>query len=221
MKLLSLSTFLFSVVGIASFFLVQPALANDPGQLYKAGELQPVKWHKSRIEARVMDVSPKVTYDKPPAPDPIYVIPTTLPRAQAAPVIVLPGPAQNGGASGGIKAPPGFAVIDPNNPAPARFGTNIPAGGLNPAKSLPSGVTTNRLSGIMSPPKSSSGMTVGQGSLKPSNAMNNPQSGAVKSVPQTASYANQSVAGIGSGGAFTSVKTSTNGRIIERGALLK
>lgn len=193
--------------------LTLPASA-DSGKLYKTGELQKATWHKSVPSIYVEDRTPKVTYQTPPTPEPVYLIPTGLPQAKAAPVVVLPGPGQAGGAGGGIVAPPGYAVVDPNHPAPARFGSNIPAQGMAPAASLPNGSTTNRLAGRMWGAPKSPGAT---GAVAvPARAMP-----AGDGVAKTAVYQPAPSSGTGSGSALSTVKTSTHAVLAPRGALLK
>lgn len=157
-------TNLFLCLSCASFVITvllstQPALA-DNSRRFSKDELQQTTWFKARREYRVEDNTPIVHYPTPKEPEPIYLIPTGLPKAKPAPVVVLPGPGQAGGAGGGIVAPPGYAFVDPSQPAPARFGSNIPATGLSPAKALPNGSTTNRLAGRLWGAPKSSGETV-------------------------------------------------------------
>ncbi len=139
---------LVAATGFALPLFAQPVMAQNNTAI-KDGHLPQVQWYRSRIQARVEDRTPIIKYDTPTPKEPIYMIPTALPQASAAPTVVLPGPGQGGGAGGGVNVPPGYAAIDPNNPAPARFGSNIPAHGMAPANTLPNGNTTNRLAGRM------------------------------------------------------------------------
>ncbi len=215
MNKLSLTMSVLSAVGVALPLFANPASADNLSR-YSNGELQPVKWPKMRPEIRVVNTAPIVKYDTPPEPTPVYLIPTGLPQAKSAPVVVLPGPGQAGGASGGIVAPPGYAIVDPNDPGPARFGSNIPAQGMAPATALPNGTTSNRLAGRMwGSPKSGAGSPVA--ASIPARAM--PAGGA---APRTAIYQATS-SGAGSGSALSTVKTSTHAVLApsSRGSLLK
>jgi hypothetical protein len=206
-----------SILSAAVFtlpFFAQPVMAQSRTAI-KDGHLPQVQWYRSRIQARVEDRTPIIKYDTPPAKEPIYIIPTALPQASAAPTVVLPGPGQGGGAGGGVNAPPGYAAIDPNNPAPARFGTNIPAHGMAPANALPNGNTTNRLAGRMwGAPKGNSGSP---GAIAvPARALP-----AGDALAKTAVYNPIQSTGVGSGSASSVVKTSTHAELAPRGALLK
>lgn len=209
MKKLSLPMLVVSLaaatVSIPSFAL--PSAAQNNSRITK-DELQPATWFKSRRQVRVEDTTPIVKYDTPPEPEPVYLIPTGLPKTKSAPVVVLPGPGQAGGAGGGIVAPPGYAVIDPSHPAPARFGSNIPAAGMGPARALPNGNTTNRLAGRMwDVPKSSAGTVAAPARVLPAG----------DAAPRTASYPQLSSAGAGSGsGATASVKTAVKGDLLKK-----
>jgi len=180
-------------------------------QLYKTGELQKATWHKSVPSYYVEDRTPKVTYQKPAEPEPVFMINTRLPKAKAAPVIVLPGPADSGSAGGGIAAPPGYTVLDPNQLGPAKFGSNIPAAGIGPAQKLPDGVSTNRLAGKAWPgaPKSDAGTVAAPARRLPAG----------NAVPSTLTYG-PNATGTGTGGSGISVKTKVDGQVMKRGQLL-
>ncbi len=209
MNKLSLTMSVLSAVAVAVPLFAQPALAD---KLYKAGELQKATWHKSPISIYVEDNTPRVKYATPAPKDPVYLIPTTLPQAQAAPVVVLPGPGQAGGAGGAIVAPPGFAVVDPNHPSPARFGSNIPAQGMAPAANLPNGNTTNRLAGKMwGAPRGASGTVAAPARTMPAG----------DGIPKTAVYTPTQSSGIGSGSASSTVKTAVSAELTGRFKLLK
>ncbi|MBX9948361.1 MAG: hypothetical protein K2Y39_04315 [Candidatus Obscuribacterales bacterium] len=210
MNKLSLSVSIASLVtaSVSMLLSAQPALADNHSRFAK-DELQPATWFKARREIRVENTTPIVKYDIPPEPEPVYLIPTGLPKAKAAPVVVLPGPGQTGGAGGGMVAPPGYAVVDPSHPAPARFGSNIPAGGMAPARALPNGNTTNRLAGRMWGEPKSPVQTV---SL-PTRLM--PVGDA---AAKTASYPqlSSSAAATGAGTSSSTVKTAVKGDLLRK-----
>ncbi len=195
----------------ASALCVQEASA-DPLSRYKDGELQPATWHKMRPQIRVENRTPIVKYDTPPEQEPVYLIPTGLPQAKSAPVVVLPGPGQAGGAGGGVVAPPGYAVVDPSHPAPARFQSNIPVNGMNPAANLPNGNTTNRLSSKMWPgaPKSTAGSVAAPAKALPAG----------DAPPKTMTY-KPTASGTGSGSGASTVTTAVNAQLTKRFELLK
>lgn len=210
MNKLSLTMSIASLVtaSVSIFLSAQPALADNHSRFAK-DELQPATWFKARREIRVENTTPIVKYDTPPEPEPIYLIPTGLPNAKSAPVVVLPGPGQAGGAGGGIVAPPGYAVVDPSHPAPARFGSNIPAAGMAPARALPNGNTTNRLAGRMWGAPKSPGESVSlPARLRPVG----------DAAPVTASYPqlSASAAGKGSGDSSSTVKTAVKGDLLRK-----
>lgn len=213
MNKLFLSMSIISATG-ALLSLNLPASA-DNGKLYRTGELQKATWHKSVPEYYIEDRTPRVIRQSLPDPEPVYLIPTGLAPAKAAPVVVLPVPDQADGAGGGIVVPSGYTVVDPNHRAPARFGSNIPAQGMAPATTLPNGTTSNRLSGKMwGAPKSTAGSPGAV--VVPSRAM--PAGGA---APKTAIYPAAPPSGVGAGSASSMVKTSVNAELTGRYKLLK
>jgi len=209
MNKLSLSLAVVAAFSLTPSFCAHEASAD---KLYKTGELQKATWHKSVPEYYVEDRTPKVIYQTKPDPEPIYMIDTRLPQAKQAPVLMLPGAPQVGSAGGGVAAPPGFVVLEPNRLGPAKFGTNIPAAGLSPAQSLPDGVSTNRLAGKAWPgaPKSEAGTVAAPARALPAG----------NAVPATMSYA-PTRSGTGSASSAVNVKTSVDGKVVKRGTLLK
>ncbi len=218
MNKLFLTMSIVSATG-ALLSLTLPASA-DNGKLYKTGELQKATWHKSVPEYYIEDRTPRVIRQSRPDPEPIYLIPTGLAPAKAAPVVVLPDSGQAGGAGGGsgagggIVVPRGYTAVDPNHPASARFGSNIPAQGMAPAsaRALPNGNSTNRLGGEMWDPPKSPGASV----AAPARRLP-----AGDAVAKTAIYQPTQSSGTGSGSTSLTVKTSTNAVLAPRGSLLK
>lgn len=213
MNKLFLTMSIVSATG-ALLTLSLPASA-DNGKLYRTGELQKATWHKSVPEYYIEDRTPRVIRQSRPDPEPVYLIPTGLAPAKAAPVVVLPGSEQAGGAGGGIAVPPGYTAVDPNHRAPARFGSNIPAQGLAPASVLPHGNTTNRLAGKMWGAPKSTAVSPGAVAV-PVRAMP-----AGDAATKTAIYQPASSFGTGSGSASSTVKTSVNAELTGRYKLLK
>lgn len=214
MNKLSLSLAYAAAISLVPSLCAHHASAD---QLYKTGELQKATWHKSVPSYYVEDRTPKVKYQTKPDPEPLYVIDTRLPQPKAAPIVVLPGASQGGGAGGvsgagsGVAVPPGFTLLDPNQLAPAKFGTNIPAGGMGPAHNLPDGVSTNRLAGKAWPgvPKSGAGTVAAPARALPAG----------NAVPATMTYA-PTRSGTGTGSSGMSVKTEVDGKVVKRGQLL-
>lgn len=193
-----------AVVAVSTVAL--PASAQNNSRITK-DELQPTTWFKARRQVRVEDTTPIVKYDTPAAPEPVYLIPTGLPKAKAAPVVVLPGPAQTGGTGGGVVAPPGYAVVDPSQPSPARFRTNIPAAGMGPGRALPSGNHSSVLTGKMwDAPKSPAGSVAAPARVLPAS----------DAAPKTAVYQPLSIPATGSGSSNSSVKTVVRGDLLKK-----
>lgn len=205
---------LIAATGTAMAAFSAPAMADNYSQ-YSNGQLPKVTWPKMRPEIRVSDTTPIVHYDTPAEKQPIYLIPTGLPQAKAAPVVVLPGPGQVGGAGGGITVPPGFAAIDPNQPSPARFGSNIPANGMSPAQNLPDGTNSNHLMGRMK------GIPKGMSTAAPVLTAPARILPAVDGIPKTMMYANDRSSGTGGGTNTAQVKTSVNATLTKRFDLIK
>lgn len=206
-KLLLTMSFVSAVsvaVSVSTFTL--PASAQNNSRITK-DELQPATWFKARRQVRVENTAPIVKYDTPAEPEPVYLIPTGLPKAKSAPVVVLPGPAQAGGAGGGVVAPPGYALVDPSQPLPARFGSNIPARGMGPVGPLPNGKSTNVLAGKMrGAPKSPVGPVATPARVFPAG----------DAVPKTAVYQPSRTTATGTGSSNTSVKTSVIGDLLKK-----
>lgn len=208
MNKLSLTMSFVSLVSaaVAVSTVALPASAQNHSRITK-DELQPTTWFKARRQVRVENTTPIVKYDTPAAPEPVYLIPTGLPKAKAAPVVVLPGPAQTGGAGGGVVAPPGYAVVDPNQPSPSRFGSNIPARGMGSVGPLPNGNSTNVLSGRMSGvPKSPASSVAAPARVFPAG----------DAAPKTAVYQPLRTTATGTGSSNTSVKTSVIGDLLKK-----
>lgn len=120
---------------------------------YKENELQQAKWFRSRPQVEILPAGPIIKNRLNDSQPTEFVI--GLPQAQqGGPNQIFIAPQNSGnGAPRVVNTPAGAGiVIDANNPAPARFGSNIPAGGMAPAANLPNGTTTNRLSGRMHQP---------------------------------------------------------------------
>lgn len=115
---------------------------------YKENELQPARWYKSRTQVEILPAGPIVKNRLNEGSPTEFVIglPSAAPGAPNQ-IFIAPQNAGNG-APRLVNTPAGAGVvIDANNPAPARFGSNIPAAGMSPAANLPNGTTTNRLMG--------------------------------------------------------------------------
>lgn len=193
-----------AAIAVSTFAL--PASAQNHSRITK-DELQPTTWFKARRQVRVEDTTPIVKYDTPAAPEPVYLIPTGLPKAKAAPVVVLPAPTQAGGVGGGVVAPPGYAIVDPSQPSPARFRTNIPAAGMGPGRALPSGNHSSVLTGKMwDAPKSPVGSVAAPARVLPAG----------EAAPKTAVYQPSRITATGSGSSNTSVKTSVIGDLLKK-----
>lgn len=224
---------LIATIGCSLFSLTSagtPAFAQ--GFNINHENLPKVESHKSRLKVYVRDETPIVKYERPDQPKPTYLIPTGLPAGGAAPVIVMPGPgAVAGGQGQSVAVPPGYALIDPSQPPPARFESNIPARGIRKPSNLPSGVTTG-VHALMKPPAQPSAVRHRPGGMQVStpNAAA-PQVMTYTSGPQSGSAAGTGgraggtagVAGIGSGGASSRVSTSVSAVLQQpaRASLLK
>lgn len=184
----------------------------DKSQLPMADQIE-----RSRLKIRVRNEQPEVKYDQPPQAQPVYLIPTGLPSAAPPSVVVMPGaPSGSGqgtvsGGNRGIVVPPGYAVVDPNNPAPARFETNIPRGGPRKPTGLPSGITTGvhslQLNGVLRP---------GQPAAQARPVV---PAAVIPAVSTYRSYPTQAT-GSGQGGAQMRVQTQVEAKL-KRGELLK
>jgi hypothetical protein len=211
--------YFFVVAGLSSAYLgTSAAQANDLAQI-RNGQLPKVVPYTAPLQIRVENRNPRVTYDTPADPQPTYLIPLGLPSAKPAPVVILPGPAQNGGsASSGINVPPGYAVIDSNHLPPARLQSNIPAGGTHWAQHLPSGKDYSGLRNV-------AGKINPQGSgqsAQANPAMHNGQNSRPSAhMPQVSKYApTGSGNSSASGSDGTSRSTAVSGEVVKRFSLL-
>jgi hypothetical protein len=211
----SMSLLYALVVAFPSF--TQPAEAQDNTGI-RNGDLPQVHFWKARKRIRVERTGPIVTYDEPEEKEPIYLIPTGLPRAKAPKVILMPGPGDGGGngngsvAGGGINVPPGYTAIDPNKLPKSKFDSNIPAGGLNQARNLGDGRSTNRLSSKMwAPPKSPAGMI----------ATPLPARTVSPSAPKTAVYSSPATGGSATGSSSSKTSLDVHAVVTKKFDLLK
>ncbi|MBC7999986.1 MAG: hypothetical protein IAF58_18670 [Leptolyngbya sp.] len=110
-KNFSTATFVSVLAACTATSFCNAAQANDLAQI-RNGQLPKVEHYTHPLDIRVVDIKPRVTYDTPADPKPVYMIPLGLPSAKAAPVVFLPGPGsargniQGGSAGSGMVAPP-------------------------------------------------------------------------------------------------------------------
>ncbi|MBC7999985.1 MAG: hypothetical protein IAF58_18665 [Leptolyngbya sp.] len=112
-----------------------------------------------------------------------------------------------------------YAIVDPNHLPPARLQSNIPAGGTQSARHLPSGTNSNGLGSVSARLNSQAAGQVGSANPAMASGRNTRP---VQQMPQVSKYAPMSNgANSASGSNTTSQSTSVNGEIIKRFSLIK
>lgn len=219
----STATFFSVAAAFAATSFCNAAQADDLAQM-RRGQLPKVVPYTAPLQVRVEDRRPRVTYDTPADPQPIYMIPLGLPAPKAAPVVYLPAPnsaggnIQGGSAGSGMVAPSGYAIVDPGHLPPARLQSNIPAGGTQSARHLPSGTSSNGLGSVSARLHSQNPGQAGNANPAMASGRN---SRSVQQMPQVSKYAPISNgANSASGSNTTSQSTSVNGEIIKRFSLI-
>lgn len=215
-------------LGLSLAVCVVPAVAqgsqieNGPKVNINMRRLPKATWNVTPPEIQIINGGPRVVdcRDQESVQNYEIHIPAQAPAQTQTTRIVVPG----GGTASGISTmsggTPQTITIGGSRPFPARFGSNIPAGGVGAANSLPNGTTTNRLMGSNANAKGK--MTPPPATIRPGTLLK--KTNTVPDSTPTLTYKENAGSATGFAGNQKNVKTDVSGIIrsqIKRGDYLK
>jgi len=129
--------------------VAQGSNAKGGGFAIDRDNLPKVKPYKAPLQLEIVDDAPIVKDRRERRVNQVYQlqIDPLGPEETQTSVIRVPGSTVSGADTKSVSTP-GTVTFDPSQPPRARFGTNIPSGGIGPSNNLPDGTTTNRMMGV-------------------------------------------------------------------------